>query len=199
MIAAEVVRKKLVCYNPLQAGYSMLVFLGGKVMTLKVEVQMTAKIMYNFMLHHTYTSLGGILMVCFGIVAVVVGVQSIGGGNSSSTLAYFMLGILFIIGNPIMLWNKAKQQVKRTPAFQKPLTYEFGEEGVTISQEKTSELIKWEQISKVSTTSTMALVYVSRVRAFILPKDAFKDQYADFVKMVSTNVEPSKVKFRTMS
>ncbi len=177
----------------------MLVFLGGKVMTMKVEVQMTAKIMYNFMLHHTYTRLGGILTVCFGIVCIVFGINSIGEGASNTTLVYFLLGGLFVVGNPIMLWSTARKQVKRTPSFQKPLCYEFTSEGVTIQQDENNELIQWNQIQKVTTTPTLVLVYVSRVRAFILPKEVFKEQYLDFVKMVSTNVEPSRVKFRTVS
>ncbi len=46
-------------------------------MEIKIEVQMTVKLMYNYVLQHTYTSIGGILGVVLGIVALAWGSNSL--------------------------------------------------------------------------------------------------------------------------
>ena len=51
---------------------------------------------------------------------------------------------------PLTLKSKAKAQVKTTPMFQKPITYELTEEGITISQEDQQTEVKWEEFPEGS-------------------------------------------------
>ena len=39
---------------------------------IRFEVKMTQKIMYNFLMNHTYRSLSGIMGILFGIAAFVI-------------------------------------------------------------------------------------------------------------------------------
>lgn len=169
-------------------------------MNIKIEVQMTVKIMYNYVLHHTYTSIGGILGMFFGIVAVAWSVPKILGGELTQvTGAFLVLGVMFVVVNPIMLWNKSRKQVKHTPSFQQPLCYELNEEGIIVSQDGQSTTMAWDKIMKVAATNMSIIIYFSRMRAFILPKEALGEDYRNAVQMIYTHVDNKKVKIRTVS
>ena len=94
---------------------------------------------------------------------------------------------------------KSSEQVKKSPMFQKPITYELTEEGVQISQEDQSTLNEWENFQKAVSTDTSIILYVTKVRALIFPKEALGEQYAAAVKMISTHMSPRKVKIRHVS
>ena len=47
-------------------------------MEVKFDVKMTQKIMYNFLLSHTYKSFSGVVGVLFGAVALVVFAMTFG-------------------------------------------------------------------------------------------------------------------------
>lgn len=169
-------------------------------MNIKIEVKMTVGILYNYVLQHTYTSLSGILGVVFGIVCLVYGGQGLADTEMSQmTIALLVLGILFVFGNPILLWNKSRIQMKKTPSFQKPLYYELSEEGITVSQEGESSTLTWDKVMKVTATSMSVIIYFSRMRAFILPKEAMGENYANAVELLYTHIPVNKVKIRTVS
>ncbi len=169
-------------------------------MEIKIEVQMTTKIMYNYVLQHTYTSIGGILGMVLGIVCLFWGTQRLLVGELTQVvLALLFVGIMFVFVNPIMLWNKSRKQVKRTPSFQKPISYQLDEEGITVSQEDQKTQLTWDKIMKVTATNMSVIIYFSRMRAFILPKSAFGDNYTDAVALIFTHVDNKKVRIRTVS
>ena len=167
-------------------------------MSVNIEVQMRVNIMYNFLVHHTYTSINGIFSTISGFFFVYFGVQYMEAGNTQSMMVYYILGFLFVIGNPIILYSKAKRQVKNTPMFQKPITYELTNEGIVVSQEDQASELAWDEVMKVTASSSSLIIYLSKVRALILPKADFGEQYATAVQLISTHVPPKKVKIRTM-
>ncbi len=168
-------------------------------MTIKIDVQMTVKAMYDFLLQHTYTSLNGIGGTVFGIVFLVLGIQGIGYGFTQATVVYTVLGVILVFGNPPLLYRKARQQVNNTPMFQKPISYELTETEIIISQDDQSTNMPWESIYKVTATNHSVIIYFSRMRAFILPRKDIGSQYEDVVKWLYTHVDTKKVKIRTAS
>lgn len=169
-------------------------------MNIKIEVQMTVSIMYNYVLQHTYTSLSGIFGVFLGIVCIAWSASEITGGViTQTTIAVLFLGVMFVFVNPLLLWKKARSQVKRTPSFQKPIGYELNEEGITVSQDGQESTVSWDSVMKVTATNMSVIIYFSRMRAFILPKAALGENYANAVQMIYTHVPTNKVKIRTVS
>ncbi len=168
-------------------------------MSIKIEVKMSVKIMYNFLLQHTYTSLNGIIGTIFGIVCMFVGGRSLGRGFSQPALILVLMGILFVFINPLLLWNRARKQVKKTPMFKKPISYELTESGITISQEDEADNVAWDSIRKVVETNMSIIVYFTRMRAFILPKEAMGEEYGEVVKMIYTHVDNSRVKIKSVN
>lgn len=168
-------------------------------MSVKFNVKMTKRAMYNFMLHTSYTSISGIAGTLFGFVMLVLGIRSLTSGDDSTALTFFLFATLFIIGNPINMKLRSSEQVAKSPMFKEPITYEMTDEGVHVSQGEQSVLNEWDNFQKAVSTNTSIILYVTKVRALIFPKEDLGEQYLEVVKMISTHMPPAKVKIRHVS
>lgn len=165
-------------------------------MSVKFEVKMTDKIMYDFLLYHTYTHMSGLLGAMIGVLALGMGINYMLSGDSMAAMPAFILAALFLVVTPVSLKGKAKTQVQRTKMFQKPLEYELSEEGVTVRQGELEVTNKWEDFSKAVSMNRAVILYVTRMRALIFPRESMEEQYEAAVKMISTHMPPKNVKIR---
>lgn len=165
-------------------------------MAVKFEVQMTKKAMFDFLLYSSYTSLTGILNVVIGFVTLGVGVNKVVQGDFSAAAIFFMFATVFLVGNPINIKMRASEQVIRTPMFQKPLCYELNEEGVTVSQDDQTASNKWEDFRKVITTKQSVIMYITKKRAIIFPKECLGEQYNAVVEAIAAHMPAKKIKIR---
>lgn len=168
-------------------------------MTIKFEVQMTKKAMTDFMLHTTYTSLGGIATVIFGGVCLVLGIRQIMGGEYSSGAMFLLFAGLFLVGNPLQTRARAAQQVISTPMFRKPIGYEMTEEGIRITQDEASVLNEWTEFRKAVSTGQCLILYITKVRALVIPKESLGEQFPAAVQMISTHMPAKSVNIRHVS
>ena len=165
-------------------------------MSVKFQVQMTDKYMYDFMLYHNYTHASGLTSAIAGVLCFAVFLTKVTDGDMQSSIIWLMCSILMLIINPQNMKSRAKMQVKNTPMFQKPLEYELHDEGITVRQEEAESVITWEEVTKAVSTGKSVLLYLGRVRALIFPKECMSEQYEEVLKMIHTHVSPQKVKIR---
>ena len=162
-------------------------------MNIKFEVKMTKKAMFDFMLYTSYTSLSGIVGVIFGGVTLVLGIRQCMFGSYSTAATFFLFAAIFLIGNPLHL------KAREAPMFQKPISYELNEEGIRISQDEQSVLNEWGDFRKAVSTGQSVIIYVTKVRALIFPRESLGEQYAATVQMISTHMPAKKVNIRHVS
>ncbi|WP_461810551.1 YcxB family protein [Faecalimonas sp.] len=165
-------------------------------MIVKFNVKMTDKIMYDFLLYHNYTSMTGLVGAILGILLLGVAVMKGAAGDIQTAILFFAISIFVLMSTPMTLKATAKNQVKNTPMFQEPLEYEISEEGIMVSQNEESALNEWKEFEKVISTSKSLILYITRVRAIILPREAMGDDYMKVVEMISKNVPAKRVKIR---
>lgn len=165
-------------------------------MSVKINVKMTEEYMYDFMLYHNYTHMSGLMTAIAGVLCLAVFIQKLMDGDMQSSVVWLMCAILFLIISPSSMKAKAKSQVNNSEMFQKPLEYEFTEEGITVRQDESKAETEWEDVTKAVSTQKSVILYLGRVRALILPKSCMDDQYEDVLKMIHTHMPPSKVKIR---
>ena len=165
-------------------------------MSVKFNVKMTDEYMYDFMLYHNYTHASGLMTAIAGVLCLAVFVTKLMDGEMQACAVWFMCAVLFLVISPSSMKAKAKSQVNNTEMFQKPLEYELTEEGIVVSQEGASAIMKWEEVTKAVSTQKSIILYLGRVRAQILPKACMGDQYEEAVKMIHTHIPPNKVKIR---
>lgn len=165
-------------------------------MSIKFDVKMTQKIMYNFLLHHAYSSVSVIVGNIFGILVGALGVNMLG-EDPGKAMLYLALGVVMIGYTPFSLYLSSKKQMKTSEVFQNPITYTISEEGLTSEQNGTATEAGWDSMIKVTSTSKSIIIYTGKNRATILPKEAMGNNYEAVVQMISTHVAPAKVKIKS--
>ena len=165
-------------------------------MSVKIKVKMTEEYMADFMLYHNYTKFSGILGLVLGVVGLVLAVKAFVEGDTQTMGFGFIVAVLFLLVTPSTTKSRAKMQVQNSKMFQKPLEYEFTEEGITVRQDELEATNKWEEFMKVVSTRKSVIVYVNRVRALIFPKACMGKQYEDVVKMIRMHMPATKVKIK---
>lgn len=165
-------------------------------MSVKFQVQMTDKYMYDFMLYHNYTHASGLMSAIAGVLCFAVFLTKISNGDVPTSAVWLMCAIVMLIMNPQNMKSKAKMQVKNTPMFQKPLEYEVHEEGITIRQDDQEVNNPWGDFTKAVSTGKCVLLYMGRIRALVLPKECMGEQYEEVLKMIHTHMPPKLVKIR---
>lgn len=165
-------------------------------MPVKINVKMTDEYMYDFMIYHNYTHMSGLMTAIAGVLCLAVFIQKLMDGDMQTSVVWLMCAILFLIVSPSSMKAKAKSQVNNSEMFQKPLEYEFTEEGITVRQDEAKAETKWEEVTKAVSTQKSVILYLGRVRALIFPKKCMGEQYEEVLKIIHTHIPPSKVKIR---
>jgi len=134
------------------------------------SVQMTVKEVYAFTMYHVYHSFSGILGVCLSLAALVNLIVSFDTlSDQNKTILTFVAAWFTVLEPVVMLW-RARGQVKRNKAYQKPLDYQLDDSGITVSQNDETQTIAWENLKKIVKTRSQYLVYSSKIHAFVFPK-----------------------------
>jgi hypothetical protein len=146
---------------------------------IEFNVELTVKELYAFSMHHTYTGLSGIFGVILSLGSLVVCAVQFAQLDTAARLILIFIGCLFTVIQPVMLYTKAKTQVKQNENINAALHYKLTEEGVEISQGEQEVFVKWQDIRRRVKTKKAVYLYTSPVRAFIFPAS----QCGDFGKV----------------
>ena len=158
-------------------------------MEMEFDVRITKKDLYDYQLHHAYTSPSGL----FG---TIVGCLFIVGFLNTGTALYLIIGAFVILYFPRTLHIRSARQAA-SQVFKEPLHYRLSEEGLLVSSGEEEQLVPWESITKAAATGKTILLYTSKVNAFLFPKRALGERSEEMVLVISRYVAPEKVKIRT--
>ena len=158
-------------------------------MEIEFDVKVTAGVLYDYLLYHTYTSLSGMLGTLVGVFLIMAFL-------STKYVIYLIAGVVLIAYLPGALFLRAMQQVQNTPAFKKPLHYKMTDEGISVSQGENEENQSWDNCVRAVSTGRSIILYTSRTAASIFPKKDLGDKKEALIQMISTHMPPKKVKIR---
>jgi hypothetical protein len=161
----------------------------GYSMEIEFDVKVTAGVLYDYLLFHTYTSFSGMLGTLVGVFLIMAFV-------STTYVIYLIAGVVLIAYLPGALFLRAMQQVQNTPAFKHPLHYRMTDEGVIVSQGENEEQQSWDSCVKAVSTGRSIILYTSRSTASIFPKRDLGDRKDALIQMISTHMPPKKVRIR---
>lgn len=163
---------------------------------VQFQVKIGVKDLYYFLLSYNYKSFGGLFGLLISVVCLVYLAITCKDNSSGANLLFLFLGLLFTVIQPLMLFQKAAQQVTKSPAFREPLEYEVNEEGVVIRQNAEEVPVTWNAIVKVVEDKKQILIYTSRVNACIWPKEQFAEQVEEVKEAISAHMEPNLCKWK---
>lgn len=148
--------------------------------------------LYAFTMRHTYYSISGAfsLLISFGsLIACAVMFSTL---SNSTRVVLLIVGLLFTVVQPIMLYLKCKKQIKVNESINAPLQYILSDDGICICQKDNSAEVKWYEIRKVVYAKKGIYLYMSPIRAFIFPEDQCGKDYPKIKSMVAEQVSKYK-------
>ena len=154
------------------------------------SVQMTVKELYRFIMYHAYHKFSGILGLLLAVAAFIILITAQGQLSEQTRAVLILVAVWFVILDPVILYSRARGQVKRNKAYKQPLHYTVSEMGITISQDEQQQTVEWGQFYKIVETKQQFLVYSTPVYAFIFPKselgeacsEAFRKQVLEYTR-----------------
>lgn len=153
------------------------------------DIQMSANILYRYLLYHAYRGLAGLLGTFLGLVFI-------GSFLQNHAPLYLIFGIVLLAYTPVTLHLQAAKQFQANEALQRPLHYCMDEEGITVSQDEAEQRIAWEDVTKAVSSADSILIYTGKKNASVLPKKQLGERLPAVVQMISTHVEPKRVHIR---
>lgn len=159
-------------------------------MEIEFDVKMNSGILYDYMMHHTFSSFPGIFGTVVGALMIII-------AYANKQFLLLAAGLIILVYQPWTLFLRSKKQMLNNPSFKKPLHYKLTEEGIEVSQEDAVESQKWEDMYKAVSTGSSIIVYTSRVNACIFPKKDIGENKYKVIEMISTHMPAKKVKIRS--
>lgn len=138
-------------------------------MEVSFDVDIEVGDMYKFLLNNVYRKVTGIIWVVFSFVVIGVTVYTWGDVEYAYSALMILLAALYTVINPVMLYFKARRQIKRTDAFKNTLHYTVDGEGIKISQGEANAEAAWEDMWKAVRYGSQIVVYANAMSAFIWP------------------------------
>jgi hypothetical protein len=158
-------------------------------MEVEFDVKITPGVLYDYMLHHTYSHASGLFGSLVGVLMLIL-------FAANRQPIVLIAGIVILLYLPWTLFIKSRQQMLQTPAFKKPLHYKLTETGIEVSQDGTTEQMEWGSMVKAVSTLHSIVVYTTNVSACIFPKKDLGDDTYKVIEMISTHMPPKKVRIR---
>ncbi len=154
----------------------------------KITVNMTKEALFDFLLFHAYSKLGGFLVNVLGLAVAFLGIFLYVSGNTTGLGAACYLGasFLFLAYTPILLKIRAKKQVQANPEYSQPVEVTFSEEsGIVAKWQEGKREYPWEDIERAVVTPKTIGIYYGKEQALIIPKPDFGEQFADIFQMIA--------------
>lgn len=159
---------------------------------IQFDVELSVSDLYIFSMRHTYYSLSGIFGLVLSIACLIICAVRYEKLDGSAILALLLIGVLFTIVQPIMLYFKACTQRMRNKDINAPLHYYINESGIQVSQGEQQVDVPWYEVRKMVQGKNAVYLYMSPVRAFIFPEKQCGGQYKELLTLIRTMMERYK-------
>ena len=159
---------------------------------IEFNINLTAGELYAFSMHHTYSSISGIAGLILSFGSLIICAFNFKNFESTTIIALIVIGLLFTIVQPAMLYSKAKVQARKNESISGSLHYRLSEDGIEISQGEQTAAVKWYEVRKMKIAKNAMYVYMSPVRAFIFPKRQCNEHFDAAAALVEDMIKKYK-------
>ena len=160
----------------------------GTVMEEKIQLKitMTEQNIKEYVYGQTLKSGRGIAFAALGVIAIVILVYSWEAQNLMTKICLIGIASIYLVVQPVLTILKANTLSKRPELFV-PIEYEIDEEEVAVTQGEEHIVYRWEDGFRFVVKKNLLLMYVSRINAYILPKDQLGEDYQRLLTMAKNH------------
>ena len=159
---------------------------------LNFDAKLSAVELYAFSMRHTYRSMSGVFGLIISFASLIICAVRFEYLDRTAVMALIIIGLIFTVVQPVMLWSKAKAQVRKNKSINDTLHYTINDDGITVSQGEQEAKVKWYEIRKTVVVKDAIYVYMSPVRAFIFTKKQCGESFSELVRNIQEKVKQYK-------
>ncbi len=149
---------------------------------IRLKITMTEKNIKDYVYGQTIKSMRGVAFFALGVIAIVILVMTWSDQNVFTKVCLIGIAAIYLVVQPLMTMLKANTLSKRQELFV-PIDYEIDEEEVAVTQGEEHIVYRWEDGFRFVVKKNLLLMYVSRINAYILPKDQLGDAYTQILTL----------------
>ncbi len=149
---------------------------------IRLKITMTEKNIKDYVYGQTIKSMRGVAFFALGVIAIVILVMTWSDQNVFTKVCLIGIAAIYLVVQPLMTILKANTLSKRQELFV-PIDYEIDEEEVAVTQGEEHIVYRWEDGFRFVVKKNLLLMYVSRINAYILPKDQLGDAYTQILTL----------------
>ena len=142
-------------------------------------IQITARELWGFSMYHSNKGYLGIFNLLFTLAALWLLVTKWGNFTIPYRLLLIVCALMFTVWQPFLLYLKARKQAKGKMV-KEPMEMTLSKNGFVIEQNGEKQEILWEQVGSVEHMKGQLIIYMSRIRAYLIPDRAIGDQKEAF-------------------
>ncbi|MCD8335261.1 MAG: YcxB family protein [Clostridiales bacterium] len=162
----------------------------------ELDVNMNAKYIYDMLLYHMYSTLGGFMINIVGLTIIILGGMQLYFGRTTlwGAATYCAFGILLLVATPLSLRMRANNTMKQSK-FQNDLHYGFDNSGIDETIGGGTNHYGWNQVEKaVSTPKTISFYMEGNDSVLVFPKESFDNEtFQSAMWYLSHNVVMGKI------
>lgn len=167
------------------------------IMELKIKSKITAEELWNFLLHHTYSSIWGFTGILISICALLAFVQMCISGGSILTRGFLIItALLFLAVQPLRLYLQAQKLMLNDKGYMEPIEFFFYSGGITLTQNEDNAFYTWNTIRKVISTKKIIAIYADNKRVFKIARRDMADSFEQFRDIIRTYAVHAVVKLK---
>ncbi|MBE6015102.1 MAG: YcxB family protein [Lachnospiraceae bacterium] len=163
-----------------------------------VTVDIGYKHIAKFLFHGGYYKGQGVAEVGFSLMCLVYYFVGFRSGIDWLDIILLLLGLTFTVFYPLFLLGKAALMMWGQRKSKSSTTYEIGDKGIHMSQERREEAnvnIAWSDVFFMHETKGMILLYMTPKIALILPKEQLNNSEETINNIIKRNMDPKRCKF----
>lgn len=141
-----------------------------------VKGKLETKDVLSFLLHHNYTSIGGMLTGILGVIGLIAAPIFFLSGDNMSGAIFTLFAFMYVIYTPLGFFSKASLQMRTNPVFKNEMTFKFTEEQLKVKLYTGVTAVEWKQIVKVVVSKKHIYIYIQEANALIIPKSNFSSE-----------------------
>ena len=161
--------------------------------SLRFEMRLTTEDFWKFSMHYSMSGPKGIFNILFTVAAVFLLITRWGTLSEGYRVMLVICALIFTVWQPLLLLNKARKQAK-SPAMQNPMILTFSQEGLLVEQNEQHVQFSWEQMGCMERTSSLVILYMDRVHAYLLPKRILGEREEALYKMARVYLKAHQLK-----
>lgn len=154
--------------------------------TFQFHIQTEAKDLWRFSMYHANKGYLGVFNVLFTLASLYLLVSQWSSTSTAYRLLLLVCVLMFTVWQPGLLFLKAMKQTKND-RLKVPVDMTFTKDGFTVAQEDQSMEVAWDQVGRVVGIKGEYILYMGRVRAYLLPDRIMgekKEPFAAFLREV---------------